>query len=213
MIKISRKSFVLLFVLLIYIVFINLFSLTKLNKLEKYIEQINVTIDCPHSNTDVINVYCIQNKEEFKETNEKDIENIEDEENDIENDIINLTIEDENSSINFNYSEEEINKICCVVEAETHGADMESKIHIVHVILNRVNSSNFPDNVIEVCNQSNQFASRSDIEQSTIDAVYTALSMADTTQGALFFHSGDWVDTFFGANYLFTDDVGHHFYK
>lgn len=189
MIKILRNNSILLLILLITVLIINVILLTKLNDLEQYVEQTSKTI----SSIDAINIYYVQNKKEVQETN--------------------IEKENETSSTNLNYSEEEINKICRVVEAETHGADAESKIHIVHVILNRVNSSSFPNSIIEVCDQSNQFTSRNDVEQSTIDAVYTALSMTDTTQGALFFHSSNLTDTFCGAKYLFTDAVGHHFYR
>lgn len=200
MIKFLKTNSILISILLVIVLVLNIFLLTKLNILGEQIKHINATIDCPHSSTDVIYIYYIQ--EETQQTNEEDV-------------ITNLEMEqeDEPSDTNFNYSEEEINKICRVVEAETHGADTESKIHIVHVILNRVSSPSFPNSIIEVCDQSGQFASRSDVEQSTIDAVYIALSMPDTTQGALFFHSGDWTNTFNNANYIFTDNIGHHFYK
>lgn len=110
-------------------------------------------------------------------------------------------------------SDNDFYAICEVVEAETHGADTESKIHIVSVILNRVNSLDFPNTIQGVCYQSNQFASRSDIEQSTIDAVSIGLNSGDTVQGALFFCTckGCWADC--NKEYLFTDDIGHSFYK
>lgn len=104
--------------------------------------------------------------------------------------------------------------IASVVEAETKGQDMESKIHIVHVIRNRVNSSNFPNDYYSVCTAGNQFASRWDIEQSTIDAVNQGLAMDDTTGGALFFclcKETCWLNGT-SYQYLFTDSAGHHFW-
>ena len=108
---------------------------------------------------------------------------------------------------------DEFMTICSVVEAETHGADMESKMRIACVIRNRVNDSRFPSSYYGVCTQANQFASRWDIEQSTIDAVNAALNGGDITGGALWFctcGSGCWASQ--NATYLFTDSVGHHFW-
>lgn len=104
--------------------------------------------------------------------------------------------------------------IASVVEAETKGQDMESKIHIVHVIRNRVNSSSFPNDYYSVCTAGNQFASRWDIEQSTINAVNQGLAMDDTTGGALFFclcKETCWLNGT-SYQYLFTDSAGHHFW-
>lgn len=113
-----------------------------------------------------------------------------------------------------NYQPSEIDVICSVVEAETHGADYSSKVRIVHVIRNRVNDGKFPSDYYSVCTQSGQFASRWDIEESTRIAVNDALNMGDTTNGALWFctcSNGCWASN--NATYLFTDSVGHHFWK
>lgn len=99
-----------------------------------------------------------------------------------------------------------------VVECEVHGADKESKMHIAHVIRNRVNSDLFPNNYYDVCTSPNQFGVRSDVEDSTIAAVNEAMRTADTTGGALFFHSMGYMDSWGGYRYIFTDSVGHHFY-
>jgi hypothetical protein len=109
---------------------------------------------------------------------------------------------------------DEIMTIASVVEAETKGQDMDAKIHIVHVIRNRVNHSKFPNDYYSVCTANNQFASRWDIEQSTIDAVVQGLSMEDTTNGALFFclcKESCWLNGT-SYSYLFTDSAGHHFW-
>lgn len=111
------------------------------------------------------------------------------------------------------YQDEDFIAICRIVEAETHGANAEAKIHIVSIILNRVKSPEFPNTIQGVCYQGGQFASRSDIEQSTIDAVNIGLNSGDTVQGALFFCTckGCWADS--NKEYIFTDNVGHRFYK
>lgn len=99
-----------------------------------------------------------------------------------------------------------------VVECEVHGGDKESKMHVAHVIRNRVWSDLFPNNYYDVCTAPYQFCTRSDVEQSTIDAVNEAMSIGDTTGGALFFHSMEYMDSWGGYEYIFTDNVGHHFY-
>lgn len=99
-----------------------------------------------------------------------------------------------------------------VVECEVHGGDKESKMHVAHVIRNRVWSDLFPDDYYTVCTSPNQFCTRSDVEQSTIDAVNEAMRIDDTTGGALFFHSMEWMSSWGGYEYKFTDNVGHHFY-
>lgn len=116
-------------------------------------------------------------------------------------------------SNNTEYSDEDFTAICRVVEAEAHGADLNSKMHIVHVILNRSASPEFPDSVQDVCNQPGQFVKRNDVEQSTVDAVNEAVSSSDTTQGALFFCTcrGCWTER--NKEFLFTDAVGHDFYR
>lgn len=99
-----------------------------------------------------------------------------------------------------------------VVECEVHGGDKESKMHVAHVIRNRVWSDLFPNDYYSVCTSPNQFCWRSDVEQSTIDAVNEAMQIEDTTYGALFFHSMDWMSSWGGYEWKFTDNVGHHFY-
>ena len=99
-----------------------------------------------------------------------------------------------------------------VVECEVHGGDKESKMHVAHVIRNRVWSDLFPNNYYDVCTAPYQFCMRSDVEQSTIDAVNEAMSIGDTTYGALFFHSMDWMAEWGGYSWKFTDNIGHHFY-
>lgn len=111
-------------------------------------------------------------------------------------------------------ADDEFMTLCAVVEAETHGAGSDAKMRIVFVIRNRVLDGRFPSSYYGVCTQSNQFASRWDIEQSTIDAVNAALESGDTTGGALWFctcSSGCWASD--NASYMFTDSVGHHFWR
>lgn len=167
----------------------------------------NIHTDTNSKEEKIITTECILETYIEVETDIKEEISIDSESN-IEIEIV------ENTTLNTSgYSDDDFNAMCRIVEAETHGGDAESKMHIVSVILNRVNSSEFPNTIQGVCYQSGQFASRSDVEQSTIDAVNAALISGDTVQGALFFCtcSGCWADT--NKEYLFTDNIGHRFYR
>jgi hypothetical protein len=216
--KIQANSICIIILIIITLV-MNLFTIITLNHFKKSIDNIDVSVECNHPDTNPItNIYYIQNEEE-KENIEKDtILNEESNEEELdeknsEDANIEIASVDEVLVNESNFSDEDFNTICRVVEAETHGADENSKIHIVHVILNRVSSSEFPNTIQGVCNQSGQFASRSDVEQSTIEAVNIALTVSDTTNGALFFCTckGCWADN--NKEYLFKDTIGHSFYK
>lgn len=99
------------------------------------------------------------------------------------------------------------------IETETYGSNFEAKCNVASVILNRLRSPLFP-NVVDKVIVPGQFAfGRKDITEDTILALEYAFMVGDTTNGALFFHSNKKTNTFNGAEYLFTDNVGHHFYK
>lgn len=85
-----------------------------------------------------------------------------------------------------------------IVEAEATGEDIEGKMLIANVILNRVKDERFPDTIEGVVWQqidgSAQFQPTIDgrihtveITQSTIDAVDRVLAGEDSSQGALYF--------------------------
>lgn len=116
------------------------------------------------------------------------------------------------------FSEEEIYLIQRVVETETYQRSFECKTNIASVVLNRYYSGRFGDTITEVVTTPYQFAYvRKDITEETLLAVEYAFEIGDTTQGALFFHSFKEAEeprkTFCGADYIFSDDAIHHFYK
>lgn len=85
-----------------------------------------------------------------------------------------------------------------IVQAEAGGEDAEGKLLVANVVLNRVNSSKFPNTVSEVVFQQSkgvtQFSPVSTgsyykvkVTQDTIDAVQRALEGEDISQGALYF--------------------------
>lgn len=85
-----------------------------------------------------------------------------------------------------------------IVEAEAGGEDVMGKILVANVVLNRVESSRFPDTIRGVVfqkeNNMYQFSpvcdgryNRVKISDETIEAVDRTLSGEDPSQGALFF--------------------------
>ena len=112
------------------------------------------------------------------------------------------------------YTPEEINYLQKVVETETFGADFESKTHVANVVLNRIESPLFPNDMISVITAPSQFAYfRTNISDVTKLACEYAVMMPDNTDGAIAFHSGPTTPTFWGREFIFTDAVHHSFYK
>lgn len=112
------------------------------------------------------------------------------------------------------YSEEDINYLARAVETECYGCDFESKVHVASVILNRAENENFPDTLEGVVTASGQFVySKKSISEDTQLAIEYAFEIEDETEGALYFHSNKMTDCFNGADYIFSDNAVHHFYK
>lgn len=112
------------------------------------------------------------------------------------------------------FSEEEVQLIFRVVETETYDQDFNSKVNVANVVFNRFYSGEFGDTITEVITTENQFAyGRKSITEDTIYAVMYAFEVEDTTDGALYFHSNKKTEKFNGADYIFSDDAIHHFYK
>lgn len=112
------------------------------------------------------------------------------------------------------FTEEEIYIMQRCIETETYDAPFDAKCNIAGVILNRIEAGGvFGNNAVDVVTMSGQFAyGRTTITEDTILALEYAYSITDTSGGALYFHSNGWCQTFYGANWIFTDEVGHHFY-
>ncbi len=95
-------------------------------------------------------------------------------------------------------SDDELQVLYRIVEAEATGEDIYGKILVANVVLNRVNNSEFPDTVSEVVFQkvgsSYQFSPTKDgryysvkVTKSTKEAVKRALAGEDYSKGALYF--------------------------
>lgn len=168
-----------------------------------------------------------QINEFFKE----DISDLKEQNNDLENQILILENEKEllitdpltyyqqsNKQIKnistTRYSQEDLMYLWRMIETETYQCDFLSKTHVANVALNRVKSNRFPNTPKEVITAQNQFVySRTKISEDTKLALEYVLKHGDNTDGAIFFHSGEYTSTFNGAKYIFTDKAGHHFYK
>lgn len=98
----------------------------------------------------------------------------------------------------YDITEEDYKTLLKIVEAEAGGEDTTGKLLVANVVLNRVNSSKFPDTITEVVYQrsekTTQFSpvssgriDRVKISEDTVDAVNMALKGVDESQGALYF--------------------------
>lgn len=120
--------------------------------------------------------------------------------------------------------QEEFEILCRITEAEVTGGDIDSKKNVVSVVLNRVNSPLFPNNIKDVVFQKNQFSPvwdkrywKVEISKETRKAVIEVKRDGPTTD-ALYFANLTKVSAkikrwFDKLEFLFTDSVGHSFFK
>lgn len=110
-------------------------------------------------------------------------------------------------STNISLSEKEFDLLARIVRAEAQTEPFEGKVAVAAVVLNRVESSQFPDTIKEVIYEPRQFQPvangqiNKSADQESIEAVEAALShMRDISEGSLFFYNPDiatnrWLDT------------------
>ena len=133
--------------------------------------------------------------------------------------------EDTTTNTNIiNITDEEYNELLKIIMAEAGGEDLEGKILVGNVIMNRVNSDEFPDDIISIIYQKvngvYQFSPVADGRINTVEPsedCYKAVDMIlegyDISEGALYFEacSGD---TWHSRNLqLLFKHGGHRFYK
>lgn len=98
----------------------------------------------------------------------------------------------------YELSQADLEALFRIVEAEAGGEDIEGKLLVANVVLNRVESEDFPDTVSEVVFQQEngvtQFSPvrngrywQVEISEETVEAVQRALEGEDISQGALYF--------------------------
>lgn len=125
-------------------------------------------------------------------------------------------------------SEKDLDTLMRIVEAEAGGEDRKGKLLVANVVINRVKSRRFPNNVTDVVYQkaknvtqfspvSNGAINKVTVSDETREVVYSALKGEDVSNGALFFmarkyvapENAEWFDS--NLTFLFTYG-GHDFY-
>lgn len=92
------------------------------------------------------------------------------------------------------YSDEDYEVLKRIVQAEAGICDTQGKIMVANVIINRVRSGEFPNNITDVVYEKSQFSPVIDgsintcqVTAQTVDCVDRALAGEDYSQGALYF--------------------------
>lgn len=112
------------------------------------------------------------------------------------------------------FTENEITMMLKCIETEAHEASFDCKVNVANVILNRIESDQFPTDPVELITQKNQFAyGRDNISDSTVYALLYAYMIEDTTNGCIAFRSDYSPNEWNGWTKQFTDESGHTFYK
>lgn len=129
------------------------------------------------------------------------------------------------AALRIPYSEADYQVMLQIVQAEAGGCDSRGKILVANVIMNRVRSSEFPDDITSVVYEKSQFSpvsngsiNRVQVTKDTIECVNRALDGEDYSQGALYFmnrsasYDGNvrWFDG--SLSFLFSHG-GHEFFK
>ena len=98
------------------------------------------------------------------------------------------------------YTQEEFNMLCYVVQAEAGYCAEKYKIAVANVVLNRVKSPRFANNIKAVLTARNQFTAisnyytkRNKPNASTINCCKRALNGEDNTNGAVYYYSPRYV--------------------
>lgn len=105
-----------------------------------------------------------------------------------------MSINEYNLQIKYGITGDELDLLERIVQAEAGGEDLKGKILVANVILNRVHSSRFPNDIRSVIMAGRQFSPVSDgrlwtvtVSAQTKEAVQRALDGEDYSQGALYF--------------------------
>ena len=92
------------------------------------------------------------------------------------------------------YSDSDYNVLLRIVQAEAGNCDVEGRVMVANVILNRVGDDSFPNTITNVVYQKHQFSpvangsiKRCRVTAETVEAVERALAGEDLTGGALYF--------------------------
>lgn len=155
-------------------------------------------------------------KDGFSSENVDVVETYTDETTDV--DSVDGYVEDSDYSDISNISYDEYSELCKLVQAEANSEDIFGRTMVANVVLNRVRSNHYDNDILSVIYDSGQFEpvsrgimNRVDVTHETKEAVMYALHNEDLTDGALYFQkskSHDWGD----KEYLYRYGA-HSFYK
>lgn len=130
------------------------------------------------------------------------------------------SLKEKRKKLYADFTDEELNLLFLVVEAEVTGGDIESKSHVASVIFNRIKSGWHDGNLTENLMAKQQFKvvtngryKKMEITEDTVIACELAY-VHDTAQGALFFDSTNgksWAAK--NLEFVFRDKVGHDFFR
>lgn len=183
----------------------------------------------------VFNKYELDNEIEewidtiISETQEEDV--ISDDTEAVTENLTASTQENEDQTVSeseyvIEFSDEDYKVLCTIVEAEAGDQDEKGKILVANVILNRVKSGKFPDNITDVVFQKSkktyQFSPtrpggryyKVTATESTIECVERALKGEDYSEGAIYFAMKTSSKSWFNRCLEFLFKHGdHYFYK
>lgn len=120
------------------------------------------------------------------------------------------------------FNADELELLFKIVETEVReDKNFDEKVNVVNVIFNRIEHEDFPVDLTEVLTEYPQFSSyltgaykNIEVTETTRLACEYAFQFSDTTYGALYFDSTNghsWADQ--NREYIFTDAIGHSFYR
>ena len=188
---------------------------------QKQAEQSQPTIQSTNQKTEVVQQPVVEQTttESVVQTETVEVEQV------AEPTVSTETVEVEQETVSVAV-ESEYDMLCRIVEAEATGGDIESKMIVANVVLNRVKNPQFPNTIEGVIFQHRgrtyQFSPISDgrfysvnVTDSTREAVNRAMAGEDNSQGALYFVSPRYGNTsWFDRNLTFLFYYGgHNYYK
>ncbi len=110
------------------------------------------------------------------------------------------TAEGDTTSLRYQASDEEISLLAAIIQCEAGGESYEGKVAVGAVVLNRVDSSDFPSTISDVIYQSGQFTPAytgtlssvlsSGAREDCYEAARAALAGENPVGTCLYFHSG-----------------------
>ena len=104
-------------------------------------------------------------------------------------------VPDVKAELNYNISRDDIILLARIIHGEARGEDFKGKVAVGSVILNRINSNQFPDTIRDVILQKGQFSSLMDGQanyypgEEELQAARAALLGYDPTLGSIYFYN------------------------